>query len=309
MHPESAWQVLEDFYLGPLRLAPAELPAQPVAVVSSLSQASTLDAEPTVLGSGVHQLRLEEKTVVSHDTRIFRFALPFPDAKLGLPVGMHMYVVARIDGKEVQRPYTPISDNDTLGHVDLLVKVYGSGMHPEFQAGGCMSQHLDSLRVGGAIDVKGPVGDFVYKGRGIFTYKGKKCTCNQMCFVAGGTGLTPCYQVASAILKDAGDNTKISLLYANRTPSDVLLRNRLEQMSEEYRNRFKVSLTVDRVPEGEADWNFATGLVDEAMLQEALPGAPGDGTLALLCGPPGMLEASASLLRKIGFGEHEIIFL
>ena len=34
--------------------------------------------------------------------------------------------------------------------------------------------------------------------------------------IAGGTGLTPMYQIISAILKDKEDDTQVSLLYANQ---------------------------------------------------------------------------------------------
>jgi ferredoxin-NADP reductase len=50
--------------------------------------------------------------------------------------------------------------------VDLLVKVYFKGIHPKFPEGGKMSQHLESMQIGDAIDVKGSIGEFVYKGRG-----------------------------------------------------------------------------------------------------------------------------------------------
>ena len=44
-----------------------------------------------------------------------------------------------------------------------------------------MSQHLDSLAVGDTIEVKGPVGHFVYEGRGTYSLNGKKgerrCAC------------------------------------------------------------------------------------------------------------------------------------
>jgi hypothetical protein len=53
--------------------------------------------------------------------------------------------------------------------------------HPNFPEGGKMSQHLDSLAVGDTIEVKGPVGHFVYEGRGTYSLNGKKgerrCAC------------------------------------------------------------------------------------------------------------------------------------
>jgi nitrate reductase (NAD(P)H) len=39
-----------------------------------------------------------------------------------------------------------------------------------------MSQHLDSLAIGDTIDVKGPVGHFVYEGRGQFSLNRKPGT-------------------------------------------------------------------------------------------------------------------------------------
>lgn len=37
-----------------------------------------------------------------------------------------------------------------------------------------MSQHLDSLSLGDTIEVKGPLGHFVYEGRGTYSLNGKK---------------------------------------------------------------------------------------------------------------------------------------
>lgn len=45
--------------------------------------------------------------------------------------------------------------------------------HPKFPEGGKMSQHLDSLSIGDTIDVKGPVGHFVYEGRSKFSLNRK----------------------------------------------------------------------------------------------------------------------------------------
>ena len=50
-------------------------------------------------------------------------------AILGLPVGQHVYLAAKIDGKTVQRAYTPVTSDDDKGYFDLIVKVYKSGMY------------------------------------------------------------------------------------------------------------------------------------------------------------------------------------
>jgi NAD(P)H-flavin reductase len=42
--------------------------------------------------------------------------------------------------------------------------------------------------------------------------------------LAGGTGITPMFQVLNAVLKDPKDRTRITLLYGNLTEDDILLR-------------------------------------------------------------------------------------
>lgn len=37
--------------------------------------------------------------------------------------GQHIYLSAKVDGKLVVRPYTPVSSDDDKGYVDLVVKV------------------------------------------------------------------------------------------------------------------------------------------------------------------------------------------
>lgn len=66
---------------------------------------------------------LTEKIALSHNTALYRFALPHPNDSLGLPVGQHISVMAEINGKEVMRSYTPSTLDDDKGHFDLIVKV------------------------------------------------------------------------------------------------------------------------------------------------------------------------------------------
>ncbi|KAA0192274.1 hypothetical protein HAZT_HAZT010884, partial [Hyalella azteca] len=69
-----------------------------------------------------YPLKLINREEVSHDTRRFTFALPSTEHVLGLPVGQHIYLSARIDGQLVVRPYTPVTSDHTLGYMDLVIK-------------------------------------------------------------------------------------------------------------------------------------------------------------------------------------------
>uniref|UniRef100_A0A3B3HI43 NADH-cytochrome b5 reductase n=1 Tax=Oryzias latipes TaxID=8090 RepID=A0A3B3HI43_ORYLA len=228
-----------------------------------------------------YALRLIDKEIVSHDTRRFRFALPSPEHVLGLPVGQHIYLSAKIDGKLVVRPYTPVSSDDDKGSVDLVVKVrsptvllftdvpafdtplclqvYFKGINPKFPEGGKMSQYLESLKINDTIDFRGPSGLLVYRGRGVFDVQPEKKspavkkTAKHVGMIAGGTGITPMLQIITAIMKDPQDPTVCHLLFANQTEKDILLRPELEEIQVKHPDRFRLWFTVDRAPLGESE--------------------------------------------------------
>ena len=68
-----------------------------------------------------------------------------------------------------------------------------------------MSQHLNSMKLGDTILMKGPKGHLDYKGRGQFSIAHKKDNVVQyrkkkIGMVAGGTGITPMLQGKSLVL-------------------------------------------------------------------------------------------------------------
>jgi nitrate reductase (NAD(P)H) len=130
---------------------------------------------------------------VSHDSRLFRFALHGDQQRLGLPTGQHCFVRLRrkasdryvVEGELVQRAYTPVSFRST-GHVDFLVKVYAPTV--EFPNGGKMSQGLDELALGDTVELKGPVGSFVHLGKGMVKWRGQERSVKKFGLICGGTG-------------------------------------------------------------------------------------------------------------------------
>ena len=248
---------------------------------------------------------LAVKEELSHNVRRFRFALQSPQHRFGLPVGKHVFLYATISGELVMRAYTPASSDDEVGYFDLVVKIYRANEHPRFPDGGKMSQYLDGLNVGDTIDVKGPVGHMHYLGAGRYTLNKEPHFASAINMIAGGTGITPCYQVIKAVLKHADDTTQLALLYANQSPDDILLREELDELAKNHAN-FKVWYTVDRVNEGEA-WEFSTGFINKEMISEhMLPAGP--DAITCICGPPPMVKfACLPNLEAVGFPEDKCI--
>merc|ERR1711862_536596 len=93
-------------------------------------------------------------------------------------------------------------------------------------------------------------------------------------------------QVVSAALRDKADATTFSLIYANKTEDDILVRDLLDEAVASSRGRFTVNYTLDFPPAG---WTHKKGFITADMIRECLPG-PSDSTLVLMCGPPPMVE-------------------
>ncbi|CAI4223561.1 unnamed protein product [Auanema sp. JU1783] len=251
-----------------------------------------------------YSLKLIEKVNVSHDTRKFKFALPSKHHILGLPVGQHIYLSAKVDGKLVVRPYTPISSDDDLGFVELMIKVYFRDVNPKFPEGGKMSQYLENMKIGESIDFRGPSGLITYKGNGKFAIKADKKAAavprhfKKISMIAGGTGITPMLQIIADILKHSLDNTQIKLLFANQSEEDILCRDELEQLVEAHPDQLHVWYTVDRPP---ANWKYSSGFINDKMIEEYLF-APSDDGAVLLCGPPPMINfACTPNLDKLAY--------
>lgn len=90
-----------------------------------------------------------------------------------------------------------------------------------------MSQHVESLNVGDTMLFEGPKGKLTYEGFGNFQIaKDRFLGKTKVGCVAGGTGITPCYQVIQAGLKN-GDGNSFSLIFGSRTVQDILLKDEL----------------------------------------------------------------------------------
>ncbi|KAJ6172801.1 hypothetical protein N7470_001868 [Penicillium chermesinum] len=162
------------------------------------------------------------------------------------------------EGKMVSRSYTPTSSNADRGRMELVVKTYEKGF---------MSQYLANLKINEKADFRGPGGKMKYT----------RYLAKDIGRVAGGTGITPMFSIIKAVCTNDKDNTKLSLLYANKTEEDILLREE-----------------VDRA--GNMDWAYRQG---HGQDPSARPN--GNESKILLCEPPGLQTAMTDNLVELGF--------
>ena len=255
--------------------------------------------KPTFTGDWV-SLKLEAIEPVNHNTKKLTFALPDEDHITGLPITSALLTRYKPPGKEkfVLRPYTPISDEDERGRMTLLVKKY---------EGGPMSTHLHDMAVDQRLDIKGPLPKFPYKANEF----------KHIALIAGGTGITPCYQVARAIFNNPDDKTKVTLVFGNITEEDILLKHELHHLENTYPQRFRAFYVLNEPPKDAP--GFQKGLINKELLKTVLPEPKEEGVKIFVCGPPPMYKAISGekvspkdqgelsgALKELGYSKEQV---
>lgn len=227
----------------------------------------------------LQEFPLVGKTILTHNTAVYRFGLPKKDQVLGLPIGQHISVQANINGKEIVRSYTPTSlDSDSVGFFELLIKSYEKGN---------ISKHFAELKIGDKIKVRGPKGFYQYVPN----------MCEEIGMIAGGTGIAPMYQIMKAIFANDADKTKVSLVYGNQTEEDILLKKELDAFVAKKPDQFNIYYMLDKAPES---WTGGVGYITADIMKDHLP-IPADGVQLLVCGPPPMVSSIKRNAVSIGF--------
>jgi nitrate reductase (NAD(P)H) len=156
-----------------------------------------------------------------------------------------------------------------------------------------MSLGFAELSIGDSVEIKGPVGHFIWKGKGIVEVHGRERRIREIGMVCGGSGVTPILQVLRGILRDTSHcDIKIWVLDVNRYLGDILCRDDLHQPVKEHGERYRLHHTLTGVPAPDG-WEYSTGRLNTEMIRSHLPSPAKDG-IVCVCGPPGMEQATKS---------------
>lgn len=298
---ETAKAMMKDYHIGFIDSVESE------ALLAG-EQQSDSDDEPAAsfLNSRIwKKATLLSKVTVSWDTRIFKFKLEHEYQSFGMPVGQHAMIRLRDPATRevVIRSYTPISEIDQKGEVDVLVKVY---FDTKERKGGKMSQAIDALPIGHFADFKGPIGKFEYFGAGRCVVNGKAKTVNSFVMISGGSGITPMYQVLRAIMQDKQDRTRCVLLDGNRLVEDILCKDELDALAKDNVDKFQLYHTLTQASD---DWEGLRGRIAAPLLKKhASKAAHSEGgkAMVLICGPDAMQDDVYSALLGDGWAEDDL---
>jgi NAD(P)H-flavin reductase len=153
---------------------------------------------------------------------------------------------------------------------------------------GAVTHALCRCEPGDVVGVRGPFGSTW----GMDTLGGR-----DVVVVAGGIGLAPLRPAIHHLLAHRDEVNRVVLLVGARTPSDLCFGDQLDEWRA---GGIDVEVTVDYA---EAGWTGTVGLVT-TLLPKA-PFRPAD-TVALVCGPEGMMKGVAKGLLARGVAAERI---
>jgi ferredoxin-NADP reductase len=211
----------------------------------------------------------------TYNVRSFRF--PRPET-LSYKPGQFLFVTIKANGKELSKHFSISSSPTEKMHIEFTKKLSES----EF------STALKALKEGDWARIDAPYGKFTFEGEH-----------ERIGLLGGGIGITPLRSICK-YCTDMRLNTKITLLYGNRTENDIAFKKELETMQQQNKN-LKVVFILN---EANSEWRGATGIIDAEMVKKEIPDYR--ETVFYTCGPPAMVEAMEKLIESLGLPKTQL---
>lgn len=207
---------------------------------------------------------------VTHDVK--RFIVSKPEGFDFTPGQGVELAIDRSGLREQGRPFTP------TGLVDDKVLEFTIKSYPA-HAG--VTQALHALPPGAELLVSEPFGTIAYQGPGVF--------------IAGGAGITPFLAILRSRAR-AGDLADQTLIFANKSPRDVIQEQELRHLLGE---RGVFICTEADAP------GYLRRRIDRAFLEQTLPDLD---RRFYVCGPPGFMTAVGGALAELGVAAESLVF-
>lgn len=242
-----------------------------------------------------HTLTVSDVRRLTDDAIEVSFTVPaeLADDYAYLP-GQYVALRVHLDGTEVRRSYslcrppTPVRD----GATSLSVAV-------KRDEGGLFSTWAQTeLRPGFQLDVMSPQGTFT---SGLEELEG-----THVVGIAAGSGITPMMALARDLLT-ASDTTRFTLLYTNKSTSDVMFLEDLADLKDRYPTRLVLHHVLSRE---QRTAPVLSGRIDEERLRTILGALILPATVDewFLCGPFALVDLCREVLADLGVPRERIRF-
>ncbi len=217
------------------------------------------------------------KEIIPRTYNVTSFRFPRPP-ELDYRAGQFFFVTLKADGEELKKHFSFSSSPTEKEHIEFTKKLSDSDY----------SAALKALKPGDWARIEAPYGKFTFEGEH-----------QKIGLLAGGIGITP-FKSICQYCTDKHLDTKVTLLYGNRTESDIAFRKELETLQHQNKN-LKVVFTLN---EAASNWKGSTGLITADMIKKEVPNY--EETMFYTCGPPKMVEIMEKLVAQLDLPDTQL---
>ena len=214
----------------------------------------------------------------THNSVTIRFK-PMEGYRLHYRAGQYVRVAVQIGSAIFRRCYSLTSSPEEKDMAITVKKVF---------RGRVSNILVRRIKVGDVLSVEDPMGEFVLPANHPYD--------KRYIMIAGGSGIAPVF----ALIKDMlakNEQADITLLYTNRTTSDVIYRKSLDHM-EKYYKGFTVKYFYTR------QGGRRQRLLTPALVLDQIAD-PGD-TFVYICAPQGLTRKMVSAFDESGIPESRV---
>lgn len=227
---------------------------------------------------GRFMLTLIEKKELAQGTFEFVFA---PDRPLTFRPGQYLEwtLAHRFADNRGNRRYFTIASSPTEEVVRLGVKFY--------KPASTWKRALWAMQEHAVLSASQIAGDFVLPSD----------TKKKLVFIAGGIGVTPFRSMVQYLI-DTKDARAITLLYSNKTASEIAYKDIFDRATQEIGMKTIYALTDESVP------GTHSGFIDAPLITQEIPDYK--ERIFYISGPHGMVEAFKTTLHEMGVSRFNI---
>jgi ring-1,2-phenylacetyl-CoA epoxidase subunit PaaE len=208
--------------------------------------------------------------------------------KLRYIAGQYLTLILRINGKRYLRSYSFSSAPDVDSYIEVTVKRVNDGVVSNFIN--------DQVKIDDIIEVLPPMGDFVFS---------ENCSQKSVFLWGVGSGISPLFSIMKKLLSIA-DESKVNLIYGNKTIESTIFWNQLLDLERRFQNRLRV-------------WHFHTmseednSAIYKGRIQPEIVFSNYDhytiqNSIHFICGPVGFKDNIRSFLSTYDVVQSDVLF-
>lgn len=250
-------------------------------------------AYPSLMNDGSvkkRTMKIVEKRQMTHNT--FFMKVESDEDLHQAKVGFHVLV---FDDRGNRKPYSPLYLSRR--HMAFAIKVYPQGT---------LSTYLQNKNVGDTVVVSE-------------TIQKRECRLNEfknVLMIAGGTGVTPMFQLLREHILSGINTTDFTLLFLNKTDKDAFLLSELETLKKKSNGKLQIIHIFSQGTES-PDSQHISGVLTKDMLLTVTRSKMFE--FVCICGPPSLYDSFSGrkksrteqgeltgILKEVGYTEKNV---